>query len=272
MVLTPHRAVQPDVIFIANPRLHIIGERVEGPADLVAEVLSPASRRRDRLDKRDLYEQHGVKEYWLLDPEALTVEVLFLERGEYRLVGRWQSEGQAVSRLLPGFKLSNRQLPPFGGVRDAGNPRMPVRSANSRARLARMRPHQVEVLFRRLARLEPVPFLGGGRTAFGKRWKEGFVGLAEGVLDLALGHLAAAGLGGVTQDHLGGGGWLVRRSEVRAHFGLGAAARVDLLRAAEVSGAAQQSGTWMVTRATQRGVRPAPTVSPYPATGVRAKP
>jgi hypothetical protein len=39
MVLTPHRAVQPDASFIANPRLDIIGERVAGPADLVAEVL-----------------------------------------------------------------------------------------------------------------------------------------------------------------------------------------------------------------------------------------
>ncbi len=70
------------------------------------EVLSPGSRRRDRLDKRDLYEQHGVKEYWLIDPEALTVEVLFLERGEYQLVGRWQPEEQAALRLLKGFKVS----------------------------------------------------------------------------------------------------------------------------------------------------------------------
>jgi len=110
MVLAPHRAVQPDIIFIANERLDIIRERVEGAADLVAEVLSPGSRRRDRLDKRDLYEQHGVKEYWLIDPEARTVEVLFLERGEYRLVGRWQPDGQAASRLLKGFKVSVRDL------------------------------------------------------------------------------------------------------------------------------------------------------------------
>lgn len=109
MVLAPHRAVQPDVIFIANERLGIIGERVEGAADLVVEVLSPATRRRDRLDKRDLYEQHGVKEYWLIDPEAGTVEVLFLAGGEYQLVGRW-SEGQAASRLLKGFQVPVRNL------------------------------------------------------------------------------------------------------------------------------------------------------------------
>ena len=118
MVLAPRRAVQPDVIFVAHERLGIIGERVEGAADLVVEVLSPGTRRRDPLDKRDLYEQHGVKEYWLVDPEARTVEVLFLERGEYQLMGRW-TEGQAASRLLKGFKVPVREL--FGNpatVRD----------------------------------------------------------------------------------------------------------------------------------------------------------
>ena len=110
MVLAPRRSVQPDVIFIANERLGIIGERVEGPADLVAEVLSPGTRRRDRIDKRDLYEQHGVKEYWLIDPEARTVEVLFLERGEYQLTGRWQPGEQAASRLLKGLKVPVRVL------------------------------------------------------------------------------------------------------------------------------------------------------------------
>src|SRR5438034_407461 len=63
MVLSPHRATQPDVIFIANERLGIIQQRVQGAADLVAELISPESRKRDRIDKRDLYEQHGVSEY-----------------------------------------------------------------------------------------------------------------------------------------------------------------------------------------------------------------
>jgi Uma2 family endonuclease len=79
-------------------------------AELAAEVLSPGTRRRDRLDKRDLYEQHGVKEYWLIDPEARTVEVLSLERGQYQLLGRWDPDGQATSRLLKGFKVPVREV------------------------------------------------------------------------------------------------------------------------------------------------------------------
>lgn len=110
MVLTNTRATQPDVVFVSNERLGIIKERLMGAADLVAEIISPTSRRRDRIDKRDLYEQHGVKEYWLIDPEALTVEVLNLVRGEYQLSGRWHPGATAESRLLKGFRVKVSDL------------------------------------------------------------------------------------------------------------------------------------------------------------------
>ena len=105
MVLTNTRATQPDVVFISREHLDIIKKRIMGAADLVAEVISPHSRRRDRIDKRDLYEQHGVREYWLIDPEAQTVEVLHLTAGEFQLVGRWHPGGSAESRLLKGFHV-----------------------------------------------------------------------------------------------------------------------------------------------------------------------
>ena len=110
MVLTNTRVTQPDVVFISNERLGIIRTRLMDAADLVAEVISPNSRRRDRIDKRDLYEQHGVKEYWLIDPEALTVEVLHLTAGEFQLAGRWHSGERAESRLLSGFNVSVSDL------------------------------------------------------------------------------------------------------------------------------------------------------------------
>jgi Uma2 family endonuclease len=110
MVLTQRHVTQPDVVFISNQRLGIITDRLRGAADLVAEVISLGSRRRDRLDKRDLYEQHGVKEYWLIDPEALTVEVLCLEAGTYRLAGRWRTGESAQSRLLAGFEVPVKAL------------------------------------------------------------------------------------------------------------------------------------------------------------------
>jgi Uma2 family endonuclease len=105
MVLSPHRAVQPDVAFIAKERLGIIQGAIMGPADLVAEVVSLGGRHRDRIEKRDLYEQHGVKEYWIIDPEPETVDVLVLVNGRYELAMRSQAGGTAASRLLPGFEI-----------------------------------------------------------------------------------------------------------------------------------------------------------------------
>ena len=114
MVLSPHRAVQPDVAFIAKDRLAIIQRVIMGPADLVAEIVSLQGRSRDRIEKRDLYEQHGVKEYWIIDPEARTVEVLSLVQGRYELVQRSHPGETAASRLLPGFEVSAADL--FGGA------------------------------------------------------------------------------------------------------------------------------------------------------------
>jgi Uma2 family endonuclease len=106
MVLSPHRVVQPDVLFIAQERLHVIQRVVMGPADLVAEVVSLGGRQRDRMEKRDLYEQYGVREYWIIDPESKTVEVLALDSGRYVLSARCGMGQIASSRLLSGFQVS----------------------------------------------------------------------------------------------------------------------------------------------------------------------
>ncbi len=108
MVLSPHQVRQPDVAFIARERLHIIGRSINGPVDLAAEItsLDGGGRQRDRFDKRDLYEQHGIKEYWMIDPEAKTVEVLSLQAGTYVLHGRFGMGTLAKSRLLEGFGVA----------------------------------------------------------------------------------------------------------------------------------------------------------------------
>lgn len=103
MVLSPQRMVQPDVAYIARERLDIIQSVIRGPADLVAEVISLGAAHRDRIEKRDLYEQFGVKEYWLVEPE--TVDVLFLVKSHYENVLHCGTGQVARSRLLPGFEV-----------------------------------------------------------------------------------------------------------------------------------------------------------------------
>jgi Uma2 family endonuclease len=110
MVLSPHRVVQPDVAFIATDRLEIVQRVIMGPADLAAEVISLGGRNRDRIEKRDLYEQHGIREYWIIDPEAKTVDVLALVNGRYELATRCAPGEIAGSRLLPGFTVPVEDL------------------------------------------------------------------------------------------------------------------------------------------------------------------
>jgi Uma2 family endonuclease len=69
--------VEPDILVVCdNDKLDEIG--CKGAPDLVVEVLSPSTRRHDRIVKFNLYQKAGVREYWLIDPEIQTVEVFLL--------------------------------------------------------------------------------------------------------------------------------------------------------------------------------------------------
>lgn len=70
-----NRGVQPDIVFVTAARRHIITEDgIRGAPDLVIEILSPSTARRDRTVKCHLYERHGIPEYWVADPDAKQVE------------------------------------------------------------------------------------------------------------------------------------------------------------------------------------------------------
>ncbi len=69
--------VEPDVLFVRGDRLGIVDPEgaVNGPPDLVVEVLSPSNRSYDRTIKRKLYMENGVAELWIIDANERTVEI-----------------------------------------------------------------------------------------------------------------------------------------------------------------------------------------------------
>ncbi len=104
--------VAPDLLYISRERLGIVTEiNISGGVpDLVVEILSPSTRRRDLVLKRRLYESRGVGEYWIVDPRAATVEVLRLEGGAYRTAAALGADDELTTPLLPGLAV------PLGGV------------------------------------------------------------------------------------------------------------------------------------------------------------
>ncbi len=100
-----HSGREPDVLFVAREHLDRLQEAyLEGPADLVVEVVSPESASRDRGEKFYEYEAAGIAEYWLIDPIREVGEFYRLEKGHYQpiLVGR---EGVFHSSVVLGFWL-----------------------------------------------------------------------------------------------------------------------------------------------------------------------
>ena len=68
--------VAPDLVFIRPERAHLVSERgIEGPPDLIVEILSPSTAHRDRGIKLDRYRHFGVAEYWIVDIDARSLEV-----------------------------------------------------------------------------------------------------------------------------------------------------------------------------------------------------
>ncbi len=107
--------VEPDlVVVLAANTGRIRKEWVLAPPDLVVEVLSPGTARRDLVVKRELYERGGVAEYWVVDPEANQVEVLVLEGGRYRTLATFGRAETLRSALLPGLELPLAEAFPPG--------------------------------------------------------------------------------------------------------------------------------------------------------------
>jgi Uma2 family endonuclease len=103
--LWPGKIREPDVLFVAREHQDRVGEQVFGPPDLVMEVTSATTQRTDRVEKYAEYARAGIPEYWIVDPQAETVEVFVLREDAYELLGKWGAGEVARSALLEGFRV-----------------------------------------------------------------------------------------------------------------------------------------------------------------------
>ncbi len=106
--------VQPDLLVVCDPAK--IDERgVRGAPDWIVEILSPATAAHDQVKKRDLYERHGVREYWLVHPVDRIITVYRVESGAYGRPYIAELAGETAARAVPGvvidWQRATRRLP-----------------------------------------------------------------------------------------------------------------------------------------------------------------
>ena len=114
--LSPHTVLVPDLVYFTAARFaDVVNEKHATAApDLVVEILSPGTRRRDKGRKRAVYDREGVREYWMMDPEARSVTVLRRPRAGAGLtdvtVLTLVDHGILESPLFPGLQIPLREV------------------------------------------------------------------------------------------------------------------------------------------------------------------
>jgi Uma2 family endonuclease len=114
VVLSQYDIVEPDILYFSNERAASVLTRLHatGAPNIVIEIASPGTRRRDDTIKKQLYERVGVSEYWTVDPEKDAIRIHRLEDGAFgppTELSR-QAEDLLVTPLLPGLEISLAQI------------------------------------------------------------------------------------------------------------------------------------------------------------------
>jgi len=102
---TSTTVVQPDICIICDLN-KIEKEGCIGAPDLIVEILSPSTSKKDLNDKYSIYEEAGVKEYWIVMPAEKLVEVFYLENGKYQRIKVYTSDEIISPMLFPDFEIT----------------------------------------------------------------------------------------------------------------------------------------------------------------------
>jgi Uma2 family endonuclease len=122
--LADDNVVEPDLLFVRADHLDRVEPAfVNGPADLVVEISSPATLRIDIVHKRELYARFEIPEYWIVDLEAERVEIYRLQAGAYGPPELVYSPGMLSTPQLPGLQVPVDEA--------LGNPQGPLPAADS---------------------------------------------------------------------------------------------------------------------------------------------
>ena len=110
--LTDDDIYQPDLIFIRKEKLPSIGphDRIHLVPDLVIEVLSPSTAYYDYSHKKAIYCERGVKEYWIVDPQDRTIEIMINDGKVFQTEALLHEPAVLESPMFPGFRMNVEEV------------------------------------------------------------------------------------------------------------------------------------------------------------------
>jgi Uma2 family endonuclease len=108
--LKTYNVVQPDICVVCDMK-KIDEKGIIGAPDLIVEILSKNNRKTDEVTKYKLYEENGVKEYWIIDTESRTVKVFLLKKEKYEVVDFYEDDKDEIPvNIFKGFKIKHKDI------------------------------------------------------------------------------------------------------------------------------------------------------------------
>ncbi len=102
--------LQPDILFIRKENVDIEQDWIRGVPDMVCEIVSPGTFRKDTEVKKAIYEKYRVPEYWIVIPELQTVEIFTIENNKYKLHSIAELEGTVTSKVIEGLQVNIKDI------------------------------------------------------------------------------------------------------------------------------------------------------------------
>lgn len=102
--------VQPDLCVVCDPEKLADGKRCQGAPDLIIEILSPGNSKKEMVNKYELYEEAGVREYWVVRPDYKEITQFVLENNKYRTLPPIVEGTIIHSAIFPELSLQTEDI------------------------------------------------------------------------------------------------------------------------------------------------------------------
>lgn len=111
VILASNEVRQPDLILVHRQRMNIIKKHgVEGAPDLVIEILSPSTIKRDKMDKLKTYAIYQIPEYWIVEPRTGILEAYVLQGKQYEIANIFQEDELVTSPNIPCLSFTMAEI------------------------------------------------------------------------------------------------------------------------------------------------------------------